>query len=61
MAGEKSPAEGSFISKFTKTPLFKSKIKINLSSLWFWDYVLQAIKKKDFGLRKNSDLITVTQ
>lgn len=55
MAGEKSPAEGSFISKFTKTPLFKSKIKINLSSLWFWDYVLQAIKKKDFGLRKNSD------
>lgn len=37
--------------------LSKNKIKMNLPSLWFWDYVLQAIKKmKEFGLGRNSDL-----
>lgn len=32
---------------------------MNLPSLWFWDYVLHAIKKmEEFGLRRNSDLNT---
>lgn len=32
---------------------------MNLPSLWFWEYVLHAIKKlEEFGLRRNSDLNT---
>lgn len=48
-----------FISECRKAPLFKNRIKMNLPSLWFWDYVLHAIKKmEEFGLRRNSDLNT---
>lgn len=32
---------------------------MNLPSLWFWGYVLHAVKKmKEFGLGRNSDLNT---
>lgn len=51
---ETSSWRQTLIYKYIKVPLFKSEIKINLPSLWFWDYVLCAIKKvQDFGLRKN--------